>query len=429
MAWAGNCAYIAGPGIAVVDVSDPQNPKQVDTLNTPGTAETVETLTARTAPDGRALLVAGRYGFVADFHGEPTSPVDVYDVSGDCAHPRLLSTAQVPQAVHNLAISPDLTRIYSTLPLQVINITDPTYPVIWGSMEQQLYAAGAFHLEWAHEVTLSPDGNTMYIGGQVPGDEGSEIVDITDWPNRPLKVISSYSGPGHSIRPATINGRKYLLRSDEAIVNPLANGCFPEQLAPFAGPAQPFLTDITDPAHPVDVSRITLDINDPANCASQLLSGVNSSSHYHDVDDPSNTTFAMVSMWNAGLRIFDVRNPAHPVEAAYFNPGMFPVNLTPTGGGGASVLGLVPRWGLVQAWAHIRYVRETGQIWLSTATGGFWVLQLEPQLRARLGLGSAPSHTPLEGNPRPLASRQFPSTFLTAQAPASLYCTLAPLTS
>jgi hypothetical protein len=421
MAWTDDCAFIAGTGVAVVDMSDPLHPTQVTTLHTPGSEETAETIAAGTY-DGRSILVAGRYGLYFDFHGESTSPVDIYDVT-DCTHPVLLSTARVPQAVHNLTLTKDLTRIYSTLPVQGIDITDPRNPKMLGSMEPELQATGVFRFEWAHEINLSDDGNTMYIGGQTFFDEGSMVLDITDWPQRPLQVIASYTGPGHSIRSATINGRKYLLRSDESIVNPTALGCLPD-LTPFGGAAQPYLTDITDPTHPVDVSRLTLDINDPSNCATQLLSGVNASSHYHDVDDPQNTTFAMVSMWNAGLRIFDLRNPSHPVEAAYFNPGMFnPALLTP-GNAVSTVLGLVPRYGMDQAWAHIRYVEDTGQIWLTTATGGFWVLELEPQLRARLGLPSVPSHAPLAGNPRPAASRTFPQqSFATT---ASLYCTLAP---
>src|SRR4029077_14509146 len=97
--------------------------------------------------------------------------------------------------------------------------------------------------------------------------------------------------------------------------------CSPETATPPAGPAQPWLTDISDPAHPHTVSQFGLAINDPKNCKEQLDSGANQSVHYHDVDDASDTTFVMASMWNAGIRVFDVRNPAQPAEVAYFNPG------------------------------------------------------------------------------------------------------------
>src|SRR5690606_37342489 len=61
MAWAGHCAYVAGDGIAVVDVSDPTDPRTVRTLRSPGSADTLETMHAVDAGD-RSILVAGRYG-------------------------------------------------------------------------------------------------------------------------------------------------------------------------------------------------------------------------------------------------------------------------------------------------------------------------------------------------------------------------------
>ncbi len=135
------------------------------------------------------------------------------------------------------------------------------------------------------------------------------------------------------------------------------------------------------------ISQFRLAINDPANCATELADQVNASVHYHDVDNPADTTFAMLSMWNAGLRIADLRDPLHPKEAAYFNPGAY-----------STVPGGVV---LDQAWSHVRYLPASGQIWFTTLTGGFWVLELEPQVRAALGLPSVPSAHPLGAPARP----------------------------
>ena len=49
-----------------------------------------------------------------------------------------------------------------------------------------------------------------------------------------------------------------------------AYGCLPQEAAPFAGPAQPYLTDISDPAHPKTVVEFGLQINNPENCPEQL---------------------------------------------------------------------------------------------------------------------------------------------------------------
>lgn len=94
----------------------------------------------------------------------------------------------------------------------------------------------------------------------------------------------------------------------------------------------------------------------------------------------------MLSMWNAGLRIVDIRDPYHPREVGYFNPGAF---LTP----GDDVL-------LDKAWGHIRYVASTGQIWFATQSGGFWVVELEPQVRKALGLPKRPTLNPKGGPAR-----------------------------
>ena len=151
----------------------------------------------------------------------------------------------------------------------------------------------------------------------------------------------------------------------------LAYGCVPQEAGPVAGSAQPWLTDISDPAHPKTVSQFGLEINDPTNCPEQLDAQENDSVHYHDVDDPNDTTFVMASMWNAGLRVFDVRDPKNPTEVAYFNPG----DVDPS-----------PSTKLDHAWGHIRYVAKTGQIWFASADGGFWVVRIEGKVRDYLQL-------------------------------------------
>jgi hypothetical protein len=422
LAWSGSCAYVAGDGVAVVDVSDPTNPEQVGTLTTPGAVDAFETVHAVDAGN-RSLLVAGRYGLFFDFQLASSAPVDVYDVS-DCAHPVLLSTIEFPQSVHNVTLSPDARTLWGTLPLQAFDLTDPAQPRYLGNMDEQLRAQGVQQLEYAHEAWPSDDGARLYIGGQVPGDEASMVVDIEGWPERPPRVVSRFVGPGHSIRTATIEDRPFLLRSDESVVNPTANGCSPD-LTPVGGAAQPFLTDIGDETAPVDRGRLTLEINEPAHCVDALASGVNASSHYHDVDNPDDTTFAMVSMWNAGLRVFDVRDPDEPTEVAYFNPGVFGVPLLdPSGAPLDPLLNLQGQPGFDQAWGHVRYEPETGHIWVATRTGGFWVLELEPQVREFLGLPALPTRSPNGAPPRPAAGPSTATPPALEPSSPTFYCTL-----
>lgn len=416
MAWVGDCAYVAGPGalfgppspestwgVAVVDASDPGRPRHVTTLRTPGAVASSETLHAVETGD-RAVLVVGQYGNV----GNSDVPMDVYDVS-DCADPRKLATLRWPENIHNLTVSGNGRYVFATQPLQVYDL-DPLFDGdgatgarFLGNLEKHIpmplvpIGPGADVDDilprvvrearpnpvgtLAHEAWPSHDGSTLYIGGVTAQFEAVTIVDLSSWltrdrRNRPAgqpRVISQRSGRGHSVRTATVHQgdevRRFLLHSEESVFG-LAYGCLPEKLNPFAGPAEPWLTEITDEANPVEVSQFGLEINQPGHCLSQLESGVNSSTHYHDVDDPDDTTFAMVSMWNAGLRVFDIRNPERPVEVAYFNPGDV---------GGNQVV-------LDQAWGHVRYVEETGHIWFATASGGFWVVELAPQVRDHLDL-------------------------------------------
>ncbi|HEY2429103.1 MAG TPA: hypothetical protein VGI06_09250 [Acidimicrobiales bacterium] len=411
MAWSGTCAYVAGEGngIAVVDVSDPRHPRQAGTLHGSGSDLTIETLSAWTGA-GRAVLVAGRYGLTP---GIP-APMDIYDVR-NCAHPRLVTTYTWPNNIHNLTFSPDGTRVYATLPTEAINISNLARPRFLGNLDDQIPQDGSKPATYlAHEVWTSPDGNLLYLGGQTPepGFDTFTIVDISHWPAQPPVLLSQVNGRGHSIRLATINGRTYALHSEESIVDPTAKGCLTADLNPFGGASQPWLSDVTDPRHPVmRISQFRLAINDPSNCATQVADQVNASVHYHDVDNATHTTFAMLSMWNAGLRIADLRDPYHPREAAYFNPGAL---RTPAG---TPVLD--------QAWGHVRYLPQTGQIWFATATGGFWVVELEPQVRAFLGLPALPSLHPAGGPARPASTVK--ETFTYRPQTAEYYCTLGAL--
>jgi hypothetical protein len=273
----------------------------------------------------------------------------------------------------------------------------------------------------SHEAWPSHDGTKLYLGAVTAQFEVFTILDITAWlerdagdrPAGPPRIISQRSGRGHSVRTATVRSgdepRRYVLHSEEAVFG-TAYGCLPETLNPFAGAAQPWLTDITDEANPVLVSQFGLEINRPENCLAQLSSRVNSSSHYHDVDDTDDSTFAMVSMWESGLRVFDIRDPARPVEVAYFNPA--DVGATDTM--------------LDKAWGHIRYVADTGHIWFATESGGFWVVELAPKVREYLAMEATPVENP---NGRPGTDGVGGLTAELRVDTTGVYCTLSPTMS
>ena len=81
--------------------------------------------------------------------------------------------------------------------------------------------------------------------------------------------------------------------------------------------------------------------------------------------------------------------------------------------------------GFDQAWAHVRYRPDTGHLWLTTASGGFWVLELEPQLRAALGLPARPTLHPQGASVRPPASHGLAAR---SAAQVQAYCALSTAT-
>jgi len=76
----------ATTGTAVVDNSVPSNPTIVGMLRTPAMIRAYSTLYIK-----QGKLV----GAFKDFGPAGTNPLDVYDVSGDCLHPTLLSSINV----------------------------------------------------------------------------------------------------------------------------------------------------------------------------------------------------------------------------------------------------------------------------------------------------------------------------------------------
>jgi len=415
LAWSGHCGYVRSPGgIKVIDVSNPFDPTVVGLLPINVTSENIHAATT----DERALLVAAGSGRPPQVH--------VWDVR-DCTHPILLDTVGFPglspgnpavvTMVHNIELTPDGTKVWGSLPLQVADITNLADPSTWTVRQVQceiaaqtfpgfqgigIFPQTAFALDHpecgnilAHEFEFNAASTRMYIGGQLsdwlaeqrtPGidwhtEQVLRVVDISVDPPQILGEVEPAAG--HGVRRATIGGKPYLLHSNEN-VNPdssTVNGCSPfpgDTGLPVFGAAHGFLTDITDETAPQVVAELELAINDEANCAAQLESRVRATIHWNDVNDPDDTTFAMLPMGNAGLRLFDVRDPEAPIEVAYFNPGMFGTALDR-----AATCGVEPE---ASGNGNVSTPCEIGQIWLTTRVGGFWVLELEPQVRKALGL-------------------------------------------
>lgn len=398
MTWAGHCAYISSTapkslgwgvtadpstfGVAVIDVSDPHAPKQVGLLRDRAVLYASETLHAVSAP-GRNVLVAGSYGAKDD-----QAFTDIYDVT-DCAHPKLAAEWKWPQSVHTLTLSPNGKHLYGTIispfdgrgGIAVADITDLAHPRLIGKFAATRPDGTSYEFA-AHEISISPDERRIYAGviGSKGGDlnkgvttsfpsletfgpdaGGIYIFDNSDIalgkPDPKMRLIGmAEHGGWHSVMRANIKGVPHLVGGTEGMHCP---GTWPK------------IVNIADETKPYIDGEVRLAMNKPENCppmsaTEKATRGVvpdpgTATLHFNDVDSATDTHMGLFNFMWAGLRIIDIRDPAKPKEVAYFKPG-----------DGCS--------------GHVRYLPETGQIWLSCGASGFYVLELKPEVRSSLGL-------------------------------------------
>lgn len=309
-----NCAYIAPTwphttGLQVIDASDPANPKLTDTLTEPAMmAGTWESLKVN---ETRGLLAGTGVPFVLGL-----GYFSIYDISQDCAHPRLLNLGRgsipgmrIPMLTHEGAFSPDGNTYWASGQMWVsaLDVSDPTNPhTVWSA------PAGLAN----HGMDFSPDGTTMYMSTAF----GLNILDTTAVQQRaapdftmhqllPLRGDKHWldgQGQQHSIY-TTYRGVPYIFQVGEM------------------GSGGVKLFDASDPANLRLVNVIKLAIDLPGH-TDRWASSASSTGffaydpHYCSADrrvDPQ----ALACGWTqAGVRVFDVRDPSNIHEIAYYNP-------------------------------------------------------------------------------------------------------------
>src|SRR3954471_8618073 len=159
-----HCAYYndsAGnettPGGTVVDdISDPAKPRQTAYLTTNAMQASWESMRVNAK---RGLLVADR---------NASHQLDVYDISDDCAHPKLLFSGQMTDASgHEGFFSPDGRTYWMTNlsgpAIWPIDLSDPAHP-------KELPALTMPEGTTFHGGSVSLDGNRVYAcqAGTIP---------------------------------------------------------------------------------------------------------------------------------------------------------------------------------------------------------------------------------------------------------------------
>jgi hypothetical protein len=403
----GQCAYIRNAGnVYVIDMRNPAKPVEVASVPVKSGSETLRVV----ATDKRSVMVSGS---------------SVYDIS-DCLHPVLkgeikwppLSLPGVPVRLlpHDIRVNHTGTKVYAAFGVWEADITNlqdaSTWTVIdhrcelaaqipgpWTEIHRQALEANlslcadASHpnpmganyvlassplqasMLWptiVHSPDLNADDTRLYAGDQAGGTAALwapvpkvRIIDVT---TSPFKILGEVEGAGHGLDWFRVAGHEYVLHSNEGGSSGIANQhtdgdpCRPYPRPQALGWAfEAYISDVTQPAQARNVSMLSLAINSPEFCNVRKASGQDPSIAYHLIDNPLNAKFAMVNFGSAGLRIFDIREPASPHEVAYFNHGL-------------------PQH------AGVGYYDEARRLIYGAGTSGFWVLQIEPQVRRRLGL-------------------------------------------
>jgi hypothetical protein len=338
-------------GTVVLDVSNPTNPTPTAYLTTKAMLDPWESLRTNVR---RQLL-----GAESAKGGKGGPEIEMYDLSGDCRSPQLLSSIAVGTPAngdgaalpagqtiqgHEGAFAPDGLTYFggdrgTPTKYTAVDVSNTTHPQLLAT-----WTLGTGVL--AHGLSVSDDGNRAYVTldtdpgvvanfATLPATNGILILDTSEIQSRKSnpqfktvgQVVWKDGGHAQHTIPVKIGGKAYLVAVDESGSGGL-NGMPGWQEACAAG-LSPFnmarILDISDETNPKVVSKLMLEVHDPANCDKVLPDLVGRASftygsHYCSVDNRQNGTTLACGYFNSGIRVFDIRDPLRPKEIAYYNP-------------------------------------------------------------------------------------------------------------
>ncbi len=414
-------------GVPVINVTNPDDPTPTGYLTTSAMLDPWESLKV----NERRQLLAADNGNNGGFNGFGGPEVDIYDISGDCRTPQLLASVAVgkpdgsaglPHSVvgHEGAWAPDGLTYYGgdlrftyTVPgttatatgqYFAVDTADPTHPTLITAWTTNIAGTNV------HGMSIRDDGNRGYFvsigkGGidgsavadltnpAVPATNGLLIYDLSEIqarvPNPQVRLISKLlwkdgSVAQHTI-PVKIDGKPYVIFVDEGGSGGFS-GPAQEQGACAAGfPPFPMarIIDIRDETRPKIVSRLALEVHNPANCAKVLpdlvgLTTFTYGSHYCSVDNKHRATTLACGYFNSGIRVFDIRNPRRPKEIAYYNP-TGQTNASPgSNHTGNNFVPGGPDWCSAQTHLHISEDHgRQGTLWTTCQDNGLLTLKFE----------------------------------------------------
>lgn len=379
-AWYDDCAYFStlpspnrqmDQGAVVIDGSNPATPVISALLTTPAVMDPHESLKVN---EKRALLGALNLGPNYD-NGTGTGDFDVYDVSGDCTHPKLLATVNMASEGvngHEGEFMRDGRTYFGTEPgnaqnqttrgtIMAFDLEDPSKPeVLFQALVNQI-----------HGLTFNADGTRAYVSnlqqdegpGTGPAGNGVDIYDVSEIqqrkPNPSIRRLTQVRWAHDACAQNSIyiisGGKPYLVHFSEC------------------GYGAARILDISDELNPFIASMLQLEVHLLQNreiAASDGAAGIlQYDGHYCNVDRYVEPTVVACAMSWSGIRVFDIRDVTQPKEIAYFIP---PGMAAPPAGSSAS---FGAGGGVDSCSAQLRLVPERGELWTMCQGGGFFALK------------------------------------------------------
>lgn len=397
LAWSDQCAYYDTAnnplqqhlGTVVIDASDPSHPQATSYLDDPGMLDPWEGLKV----NARRKLLAGIR------NGGPA--FSIFDVSGDCRHPVLLANLDLPGTMgHAGDFAPDGRTYYASQSFRgkggimpIIDVSDPSNPK--NLLTWKFPGDGR-----PHDPSFNEDGTRLYSPqpgqfgntGSSIGPNGLVVLDTSDIqyrrPDPQITVVSTLfwvdGGQSQMTQFVRIKGKPFLIFTDELGAGGVggAAGACARNLPPW-GFAR--IIDISDELNPRIISKLMLEVHDPANCPLTLPdlpfmpSVFGYDSHYCKVDNPKNAKLLACSYFGAGVRVFDIRDPYTPKEIAYYKPPARRTAFKP----GSQLANRVPDRTNDWASSNIRFVRHEDdlQLWFTSQDNGFQVVKFTNRLK------------------------------------------------
>jgi hypothetical protein len=163
------------------------------------------------------------------------------------------------------------------------------------------------------------------------------------------------------------------------------------------------IIDISDETKPKVVSKLMLEVNDPANCHTTIADNANEAIfdydvHYCNVDNVDDTHYVACGHFQSGIRVFDVSDPANPRNVAYYVP---PARETNTGSNFSSGTPSIGEWAGSKPQFH-----NGNELWVATMNNGFQVLRFTNGIKfgptSDEEMASAPVTAPTTEPPAPV---------------------------